>query len=300
MKKRIIVGILGFAAFAGLVGGGFYFGETEKNQNLQNSVTVVEVTTLVENERLTEISKQKKAVVVMENTNIEKEKTEIITTASKTTTITTTEMKTTELAAEKEATTADVSTIEVITKATMADVSTTEAITKATTADVSTTEAITKGITEKETEHTINKTAEVSTEDMVQKPTEAATQKSICEMYGHTDVDHYTTKTVHHKDPILLEAEWDEPIYEAHWFCNVCGLDLTEAYGDPYSGGALSHTGMNGCQAGWHNRDVIVDYIHHEEVWGWNEYDLYERVVDYQYCIDCNRIKEESVKDRNE
>ena len=72
----------------------------------------------------------------------------------------------------------------------------------------------------------------------------------------------------HHEDVLVVISEaWDEPVYELHPFCNVCGLDLaiekregrievTSQHADDV------HDGM----AGWYDAPVQVGTIHHEAV----------------------------------
>jgi len=327
MKKKIIVGILGFAALTGLGVGGIYLYDKGGEQQQQDSVIVAEMASSEEDTQFPEASnkggesqeEEKKGderqviqksieegtdvalstettkvttISVEDTVNAENEKTELIMPSSTTTAIIVTEKvtekKPTESAVGTESRTSEVSTTSATTK--VITEKATEKGTEKKTEIQSTSEKRTEIAAEKKTE----KASEAFTEHGTQKTTEASTQRqeTICEKYGHSYINHYTTEIVHHKEPILLETEWDEPVYETHWFCNVCGLDLTNTFGDLYSGGALSHTGVNGCQSGWHNEDVVVEYIHHGEVWGWNEYDANEKVVDYLYCIDCNKIKE--------
>lgn len=114
-------------------------------------------------------------------------------------------------------------------------------------------------------------------------PAETATESSDdTTQHQHTWVAQYTT--VHHEEEghyedVLVQEAYDEPVYERHYFCGYCGLDITAAGTDPdthctkcgeplseddpfYVPGVITTTGSN-----YGSKSVQVDTIHHDAVY---------------------------------
>ena len=148
--------------------------------------------------------------------------------------------------------------------------------------------SISESFREEDTTDTIAEATEVPvTSSEENKPTEAPTPTEIPK-HEHTwepvtqtvhhdavyetqirTVHHEATyKTVHHEatghyeDVLVQESTpgYDEPIYETHSFCTVCGVDLTSAGISVVVHAFQAHDGASG----YTNRDVQVGTTHHE------------------------------------
>ncbi len=114
-----------------------------------------------------------------------------------------------------------------------------------------------------------------STTESVNTSDEETTQ------HQHTWVAQYTIvhheEEGHHEDVVVQEA-YDEPIYEYHYFCNYCELDLDNEGTDPDThctlcGPELSEddprrlAGFMTEGSSWRTEKVVVDTIHHDAVY---------------------------------
>ena len=102
-------------------------------------------------------------------------------------------------------------------------------------------------------------------------PTEAPTEPvHVHSWVPVTEYIHHDAQYVHHDavyhtetwdEQVLVQDAWDEPVYEIHSFCTVCGADIT--WVDPGDHAFEKHDGASG----WHDESVQVDTIHHEAVY---------------------------------
>ncbi len=99
--------------------------------------------------------------------------------------------------------------------------------------------------------------------------------------HQHTWVAQYTT--VHHEEEghyedVVVQEAYDEPIYEYHYFCNYCELDLDNEGTDPDThctlcGPELSEddprrlAGFMTEGSSWRTEKIVVDTIHHDAVY---------------------------------
>ncbi|MCI6867279.1 MAG: DUF4214 domain-containing protein [Lachnospiraceae bacterium] len=111
------------------------------------------------------------------------------------------------------------------------------------------------------------------------------------EEHVHTWID--DVKTVHHEEEghyetVVVEEAYDEPVYEGHYICNVCGIDITAS-------GELLGIHCIGCGSGYHVDDVQIDTIHHDAVteqkWIVDKGAYDEQIPDGQICTGCGQKK---------
>ena len=80
------------------------------------------------------------------------------------------------------------------------------------------------------------------------------------------------THTVHHDEIrrwVTDTPAWDEYIYELHAICSGCGTDLTvlqHENGVTPAEHSWRHYETDGVGCGWHDEQVVVGTVHHEEV----------------------------------
>lgn len=92
--------------------------------------------------------------------------------------------------------------------------------------------------------------------------------------YTSTISDTEHPEEYHYEDVITVPA-WDEPVYGYRFMCNTCsrqGIPDEDCAYETYEDLEV-HQDENS-HGGWHSGDVIVGYIHHDDVWG------KEKVVD--------------------
>ena len=89
-----------------------------------------------------------------------------------------------------------------------------------------------------------------------------------------TTVVHHEAQThiVHHDEVrrwVTDRPAWDEYIYELHAICSGCGTDLTvlqHENGVTPAEHSWQHYESSGVGCGWHDEQVVVGTVHHEEV----------------------------------
>lgn len=123
------------------------------------------------------------------------------------------------------------------------------------------------------------------------RPAETQPSKPAETQHNHTWVE--MTKQVHHEavghyETVVIQAAWDEPIYESHNFCNVClNLDLGSA------DNAIIHSVETG--HGYHSERVQVGTQHHDAVteqkWVEDKAAWTETVVTGYKCSSCGETK---------
>lgn len=121
-----------------------------------------------------------------------------------------------------------------------------------------------------------------------QKPAET---KPVETQHKHNWVEQ--TQQVNHKaeghyETVIIQAAWDEPIYESHNFCNDCGKDLGNAYN---AGLHLLESGHNSyyserVQVGTKHHDAVTEQKWVEDKAAWTE----TVVVGYK-CSTCGDTK---------
>ena len=104
--------------------------------------------------------------------------------------------------------------------------------------------------------------------------TEAIPATGDHEWTAVTTVVHHDAQThiIHHDEVrkwVTDRPAWDEYIYEIHAICSGCGKDLTllqRESGVTPAEHSWQHFENDGVGCGWHDEQVIVGTIHHDEV----------------------------------
>ena len=136
--------------------------------------------------------------------------------------------------------------------------------------------------------------------------TKSVTREVTCEVCGvitytcdicGDSYDEYVDATGHewttveatgHEEYVLVQAAWDEPVYESHVICGGCNKDFTAEFGPSKAvkeaGRHIAASGLDGPCQNYHSETIIVDYIHHEA-----EYttQYVEDTPAYQKCTKC-------------
>ena len=117
------------------------------------------------------------------------------------------------------------------------------------------------------------------------------------------------THTVHHDEErhwIVDVPAYDEYVYELHAFCSGCGMDLTlleRENGTTPAEHSWQHYEKEGVGYGWHDEQVVVGSVHHDEqsheeiIPAWDEtvvdreaWD--ETVISAYRCAVCGAVKD--------
>ena len=104
--------------------------------------------------------------------------------------------------------------------------------------------------------------------------TETIPATGLHEWTAVTTVIHHdaVTHTVHHEEMrrrVTDVPAWDEYLYELHAVCSGCGEDLTvlqRESGVTPAEHSWQHFERDGVGYGWHDEQVVVGTVHHEEI----------------------------------
>ena len=104
--------------------------------------------------------------------------------------------------------------------------------------------------------------------------TETIPATGLHEWTAVTAVIHHdaVTHTVHHEEVrkwVTDVPAWDENLYELHAICSGCGEDLTllqRESGVTPAEHSWQHYERDGVGYGWHDEQVVVGTVHHEEI----------------------------------
>lgn len=83
------------------------------------------------------------------------------------------------------------------------------------------------------------------------KPEHTHSWQAVTKTVHHDEVGHYETQ--------IVQAAWDEPIYESRYICNRCDFSTKD-------GGEITDHILGACGGGYHVGKVQIDTIHHDAV----------------------------------